>query len=270
MDKSMSIVSKVEQQKRAGRFNIYIADEFAFAVAETVLIRFNLFKGRELTPSLITEIKQADQEAKALQTAYVYLSQQLRSRYEVQQKLQQAEINTATIELILARLSAEHLIDDLAYAQSLVRTVANTSVKGPQVIKQLLYQKRIATDISERALNEYPVELQIENATKLYFQLAKRYQKLANFAKQQKIYQTLMQKGYSSAIIEQVVADNELPTDSTAEKQNLAHLAEKIWQRNRNLEPAKRTLKTKQALYNKGFQGDDINEIIATLASPEF
>lgn len=66
------------------------------------------------------------------------------------------------------------------------------------------------------------------------------------------------------------MADNELPTDSTAEKQNLAHLAEKIWQRNRNLEPAKRTLKTKQALYNKGFQGDDINEIIATLASPEF
>lgn len=261
----MQTISKVEQQKRAGRFNIYIADEFAFAVAETVLIRFNLFKGRELTPTLIEEIKQADQQAKALQTAYVYLSQQLRSRYEVQQKLQQVEINPVTIEMTLARLTTERLIDDLAYAQSLVRTVANTSVKGPQVIKQLLYQKHIAADISEQALTEYSQELQIENATKLYFQLAKRYHKLSNFAKQQKIYQTLMQKGYSATIIERVKTDNELTTDDDEEQQNLRHLAEKVWHRNRNIESAKRILKTKQALYNKGFQGDDINEIMAAL-----
>ncbi|MCM0598681.1 recombination regulator RecX [Periweissella fabalis] len=262
----MQVVSKVEQQKRPGRFNIYIADEFSFAVSETVLIKFNLFKGRELTKALIEEIKQADQEAKALQTAYVYLSQQLRSRYEVKQKLQLAEINTVTIENILKRLTEERLIDDVAFAQSFVRTIANTSIKGPKVIQQLLYQKRITNDVIEIALTEYSIELQLENATKLYFQLAKRYQKLAGFAKQQKIQQAMLQKGYDMEIIEQVKVRNVLPVDIDQEKQNLQREAEKIWYRNRKFEMGKRTLKTKQALYNKGFQSDDINTVMVTLS----
>lgn len=263
------IISKVEQQKRQGRFNIYIGNEYAFAVAETVLIKFNLFKGRELTPLLIDEIKQADQQAKALQVAYMYLSQQLRSTYEVKQKLRQAEVDENTIELIIERLTAEHLIDDLAFAQSLVRTLAKTSLKGPRIVQQTLIQKHIEPDVVTIALTEYQVEWQVENATKLYLQLAKRYQKLAGFAKEQKLSQSLFQKGYSQTIIQQVMQDNEISSDRDDELENLKQLATKLWQRNRRYDALKRKIKTQQSLYAKGFQIDDIQMYVTELAAKE-
>lgn len=263
------VVTKVEQQKRIGRFNIYIKNEYAFAVAETVLIKYNIFKGRELTPTLINEIKIADQHARALQLAYNFLSQQLRSAYEIEQKLRTAEIDDSTIEVIMQRLRAEHLVDDLSYAQSLVRTLGKTSLKGPRVIEQVLWQKHIAEQISKIAILEYGEEMQIENATKLYFQLMKRYQRLANFAKKQRVYQAMMQKGYTQKIITIVVDSNVIPIDDEQELINLNKWAEKIWQRNRNLTLEKRILKTKQSLYMKGFQGDDIQRVVDDLSSFE-
>lgn len=263
------VITKVQQQKRHNYFNIYVNNEYCFSVLENILIKFNLFKGRELNDLLITEIKQADQKLRALQMAYAFLSQQLRSEYEIENKLKQAEINEEIIAFVIERLKDERLLDDLLYAQSLVRTIAKTSLKGPGNIKQTLYQKHIDTGVSEIALKEYDSELQIENATKLYFQLHKRYQKLANYAKQQKIYQNLLQKGYSQTIITQVVTENNLPLDDELELDNVQRVAEKIWHRNREIAIGKRKIKTIQSLYNKGFQLEIIQEVVEQLVNLE-
>lgn len=267
MEKQM--ITKVQQQQRHNYFNIYVNNEYAFSVLENILIKFNLFKGRELNDHLINEIKAADQNLRALQMAYAFLSQQLRSEYEVEKKLRLADVDESTIGFVIRRLRDEHLLDDLVYAQSLVRTLAKTSLKGPGSVKQTLYQKHIAHGISEIALQEYPSELQIENATKLYFQLHKRYQRLANYAKQQKIYQNLLQKGYSQTIVTQVVTENNLPLDDELELDNIQRVAEKIWHRNRSLMLEQRKIKTIQSLYNKGFQLEMIQEVIEQLTNYE-
>lgn len=257
-------VSKVEQQKKKGRFNIYVKDEYAFSVAENVLIKFNIFKGRELDDKLMEEIKLADANAKALQTAYNYLSQQLRSSYEVKEKLMALDIEEQIIDSVLERLKRDNLIDDLNYAKSYVRTMSKTSLKGPNIITQGLIKKRINMNIIVDALVEYPKDLQLENAEKLYEQLTKRYKKLSVFARKQKTYQSLLQKGFTKDIIELIDVTNE-NTDHEEELSNLLISAEKIWQRNEKIEINKRKIKVKQSLYNKGFLGDDINNVLEKL-----
>ncbi|MDY3702578.1 MAG: recombination regulator RecX, partial [Limosilactobacillus coleohominis] len=49
-------ITKIEAQKRKGRYNVYLDGKFAFPVAESVLIKFRLMKGVELDADQIAAI----------------------------------------------------------------------------------------------------------------------------------------------------------------------------------------------------------------------
>ncbi|SUP53035.1 Regulatory protein recX [Weissella viridescens] len=70
----MPVVTKVTQQKRPGRYNIYLDDEFAIAVDENILIRFDLFKGTEVSDTMLAEVQAAEYEQKLMrQVCYMRL-----------------------------------------------------------------------------------------------------------------------------------------------------------------------------------------------------
>lgn len=46
----MAIITKVSAQKRQGRYNIFLDQEYAFSVSEKTLAEFVLLKGQELSP----------------------------------------------------------------------------------------------------------------------------------------------------------------------------------------------------------------------------
>ena len=43
------VITKIEAQKKKGRYNIYLNDAFAFGVDEATVVKYALFKGTELT-----------------------------------------------------------------------------------------------------------------------------------------------------------------------------------------------------------------------------
>ena len=45
----MAKISKITAQQRRGRYNVYLDGKYAFPVAESVLVKFRLMKGQELT-----------------------------------------------------------------------------------------------------------------------------------------------------------------------------------------------------------------------------
>ena len=49
----MAIITKVSAQKRQGRYNIFLDQEYAFSVSEKTLAEFVLLKGQELSPQKI-------------------------------------------------------------------------------------------------------------------------------------------------------------------------------------------------------------------------
>ena len=151
----MAKISKIEAQKRKGRYNIYLDGKYAFPVAESVLIQFRLMKGTELDEKQIAAIATADQQAKAYSRMLDYLSYQMRTESDIIKKLKEIDTPEEFVEPILKKLRGQQLIDDHAYAASYVRTMINTDLKGPGVIRQHLRQKGIGENDIDDALTQF-------------------------------------------------------------------------------------------------------------------
>ena len=237
-------ITMIQTQKKVGRFNIYINNKYAFPVSESVLIKYRLHKGQELDENLIEEIKLADDISKGYNAALNYLSYQLRTRKEVEDKLRSLDIH------------------DKNYAESYVRTMMNTSDKGPKVIKLNLSKKGIDDNIAEDALILYTDKLQVEKGVTLAEKLANRYSHDSYRNKQNKIKQSLLTKGFSYDIIDTIIQELDLIFDDDTEREILLEKANKLWSRYDNLDIKKRKFKIQQALFKQGFSFSDITSAL--------
>lgn len=258
-------VTMIEAQKRTGRYNVYLDGKYAFPISESVMIKYRIFKGMVIDKDLQTEIIAADDVAKAYNRALDYLSGQLRSEKEVTDKLKTLEIDDDVIESTLERLREFNLLDDQAYASAYVRTMRNTSDKGPIVIRQHLRQKGIGENLIDNALVEFKDDELAENGVAVAEKLAKHYARKPFSTQKQKVIQGLMTKGFQRETIDQVMNQIELTRDEDTETDLLTHEAQKVWRRNRRYDDRERLNRTKRTLYGKGYQFDDINRVLDTL-----
>lgn len=255
-------ITKIEAQKRQGRYNIYLDDQFAFGVAENVLIKYRLARGMEVDEQLERNLVDDDDVAKAYSRALDYLSHQLRAESEVVQKLKDLEIPIDKIPTVMGMLREQHLIDDQNYADSYVRTMMLTSDKGPTVIRQHLRQKKIGENLIDHSLDQYNEDQLLENATKLAEKQLKHYHKSPLKMRLQKVRQSLMTKGFKNDLITKVLDSLEVEDDPDEQWDNLSAEAEKIWHRNRRYDNRDRIMRTKRSLVGKGFAFEEINRWI--------
>lgn len=255
----MPTITKIAAQKQAGRYNIYLDGQYAFPVAESVLIKHRLLKGRVLDKVQIAQITTDDEIAKAYGTALDYLSYQLRTEHEVSQKLLSQGVPPAQIEMVCKKLRAEGLLDDRAYAAAFVRTVMKTELKGPAVIRQKLRAKRVGELEIDDALAQFTPAWQLTNATKLATKLLARYARQPARRQREKVQLGLRTQGYESDVVAAALAAAQPPAVSVDTTELLAREGEKIWQRYaRKASGYQLTMKVKQALFRKGFDYDEI------------
>ena len=152
----MAKISKIEAQKRQGRYNVYLDGHYAFPVAESVLVKFRLMRGVELDKDQVEAITTADQQARAYGKILDYLSYQMRSESEVLKKLRDLETPAEFVGPIMAKLRDQHLVDDQQYARSYVRTMMTTTLKGPGVIRQQLRLKKVGENFNHARRKHNP------------------------------------------------------------------------------------------------------------------
>ncbi len=68
------------QQKNKNRYNIFLADEYAFSVDEAILIEFGLRKGLELDEAAINKIVQKEKLYQFYTQSINYLSYRMRTK----------------------------------------------------------------------------------------------------------------------------------------------------------------------------------------------
>ncbi|MFL2030015.1 recombination regulator RecX [Loigolactobacillus zhaoyuanensis] len=259
----MPTITKITTQKRKGRYNIYLDEAYAFPVSESVLIKFRLAKGLEITPDLQAEIDTAEAHAQAYQMALNYLSYQLRTEMEVRIHLKQHDIPVAVRQQVVQRLYELNLLDDASYAASYVRTAMRTSDKGPQVIRTKLREKGITAEQITNALDLYTQQDLATNGLKLAEKLAQRYRQQSFQQRQQKIRQGLRQKGFDADVTNLVMSQLELVKDDDTEWTKLIEQGEKVWRKTARYSGYERKQKAKQQLYRKGFALDQIDHFLA-------
>lgn len=255
-------ITKIETQKRPGRYNIYLDQKYAFSVSESVLINFRLAKDMEIDDQLQKMILADDDVAKAYAKALNYLAHQLRAESEVVTKLKELELDEGVIDEVMQKLRDQKLLDDQNYADSYVRTIMLTSDKGPSVIRQNLRLKKIGENLIDRALEQYPEDRLLENGTKLATKQLKHYHHFPVKVRVQKVRQSMMIKGFKGDLITQILNNVTIEDDPDEEWESLNVQAQKIWQRNHKYDFRERTMRTKRSLFGKGYSTELINRWI--------
>lgn len=257
--KSFRMISKIEPQKRKGRYNVYVNDEFAFGVDEDVLIHYELKKGLHITQEFQNTIESEDSFYKAYEKTLNYLSHSLRTEKQISDYLFENEIGHFK-DRIIEKLKKSKLLDDLNYAETFVRSKANTNQKGPRNIEQDLKQKGIGDDDIMTALDEYPEEEQLENAIELAEKKWSRTKNSSEFETIQKTKNYLINKGYSFEIADQALAAFDTSKDTEDEYQDLVKQAEKAHRRYaRKHEGYQLDQRLRKFMYSKGFPNELIN-----------
>lgn len=260
----MPIITKITRGKNnPERYNIFLEEKFAFSVDETVLIRYQLTKGKELDQWTIEEMNFEDEVRKAFNKSLDFLSYRMRSENEVRQKLKDKEFGNAVIDEAVKKLYKLNFLDDRAFSEALMQTQIRSSKKGPKAIQQDMQKKGIDKQMQKDVLADFSEEEQLELAKELAEKIADKEKTKTPRQIEQKINDSLMRKGYSYSLIKQAIADLDLEKDEDQWTDIVAAQGDKLWRKySSKLTGYDLKSKVKQALYQKGFPKEVIEEYL--------
>lgn len=252
----MAKVTKIQAQKRKGRYNIYLDGKYAFPVAEATLIEFRLMKDVELTDQEVAEIQHSENVNKAYGDAVNYLSYQLRTEKEIKDYLYKKEYHKDAVEFSLKKLRELHYLDDDNYAKSFINTQLRTTANGPKIIEQKLVQKGVPNNIIQDKIAEIDQDILLENAVEFAGKQARK-QKRASFQQMlTKIRQSLYQKGFNGEITNEAIKKLDLEVDEDEELTKLKKMIDKVQHRYDT------QAKLINYLMTKGYHYDEIKRVL--------
>ncbi|WP_047152561.1 RecX family transcriptional regulator [Aneurinibacillus tyrosinisolvens] len=153
-DKPSSIITRLERQKKnKGRINVYIDEEFSFALHEDVLIKYRLTKGRQLDAEEMADILQAEEKNRAEQYGLRYLGYRPRTAEEVRQYLLQKGFPEHVCSDVTAEFIEKKYLDDGAYARQWIEERLRLKPRGRNLLRQELRNRGINNQTIEHAMN---------------------------------------------------------------------------------------------------------------------
>jgi regulatory protein len=210
-------ITQLLPQKRGTRFNLFTDDKFAFGVSSFVASKYKLTEGLEISPVDLENIYCEEQVEFLKQKAMDFLSARPRSEKEVRDKLklrysvhskktkyQLPDSKYQEIEAaVLAFLTKYRYLDDQKFAEWLVGQRLAQG-KGPQFIKQDLFQKGVDKDVIKSVLASLDTNKAL---AKTYKKGLKKYEKEPDpYKKKQKLYRYLASRGFNIDQINSVLS----------------------------------------------------------------
>ena len=139
----------------------------------------------------------------ARERAVFYLARFARTSKQVADYLKRKEFTPEQIQDALVYLKEHRYLNDDSFAESFIREKISHK-DGPYKIKQMLFQKGIAPDISDRLIAElYPVEVQQENAALLMQQKMRSIKSASSLerAEREKLFRFVASRGFNRYVI---------------------------------------------------------------------
>lgn len=193
----MKKITKIEYQKKnKERFNIYIDDEYGFAVDISILIKYSLKKGMELDDALIDEILLSEEEISVYNYGISVLSRYFKSEYELRLKMKNKGFKPQLIDNAISALKERKYLDDERYCEMFINDKINISKHGVRKIKEALYYKGIDKEIIEEKIKSISAESEEERALLLGEKKLLNIKENDNRKKMSKLSNYLLGKGF--------------------------------------------------------------------------
>ncbi len=206
MTNEKKVITLVEQQKgNKKRFNIYLNEEYAFAVHEDVLVSFHLYKGKEIEHHEMELICSTEEENKAWQKALRYINYKWRTESEVRNHLLQLDYEPLLVSNIIQRLKKMEFINDQQYATSYIEQRIRHKPRGKKMMEYELKKKGVNSSDIESGLQNISQEIEFQMAFELLHKRLHRYRDEEWKRAKQKMGLYLQNKGFNMEIIHRVL-----------------------------------------------------------------
>lgn len=211
----------------------------------------------------------------ALSRALHYLSWRSRTKSEVQQHLRDKAYTESEITEALHRLMDYGYVNDDAYMKQVTESILANPGKGKNTIKGKVRHKGIDDELISQHIESYHNQVDEKKAVLLARKLVKQSAKLPWRKIQEKMSRQLMSKGFDQEVIQKTlrwIEDNkdiyQLYEEHNDIRKNKARVdAEKLYIKWSKKEKDRRIIRSKvmQSLYQKGYDGDLIHQLLASL-----
>lgn len=203
----MSKITKIEQCKRnKERVNIYIDEEFAFAIYMELVYRFNLKVNEEVDKEKLIEIAKVENLSKCKDSALKTIERSYKTEKEIRDKLLNKEFDEETVEKTINFLKEYTFIDDLKFTKMYVKDRIRT--QGRNKIKYALIQKGVNKYLVDEVLEELDRNDEEERALliceKKYLSICKREED--DFKIKNKLIRYMLGRGYEYEVARNVVS----------------------------------------------------------------
>ncbi len=207
MDTPEKVVTKIEQQRgRKDRVSVFLNGEFAFGVHESLLVDFDLYRGKKLSEQAVAEILKAEERHAAKERAVRWLSYRSRSRKEIEQKLRLAKFGEEAIQFTLTELERLRFLDDSGFARLFAHDRLLRHPMGRRLLEKELRQKGIDSDVVAAVLTEaYAETSEAEMARQLLQKKAPQFKRLAPQKARQRAVRFLSQRGFDWEVIQEAL-----------------------------------------------------------------
>lgn len=138
---------------RGKRINVFLDGKFAFSLDAEVVAKEGLQVGQELSDGGIKVMTRSDRIHRCLDAAARYLGYRPRSESELRKRLQQRGFDEDSIDVVLARLKEQGLVDDMAFAQFWKDNRESFSPRSQWLTGLELKQKGVPGNIIDQVVN---------------------------------------------------------------------------------------------------------------------
>jgi regulatory protein len=206
-DRTDTVITSIEQQKRKQRYNIYINEQFAFGVHEDILIKHRLVKGQAIDQARMEMIVKDDELQQAYLNALKWLGVRARTSKEVRERLITKEYTEDIVEEVLRRLREQKYIDDTDFAKRWADERVRLHKKGRRWVRQELKEKGVPEQAIHDALSEVDEETEWVSALSLGQKRWGRGSSKSDepWQRKQRVLAFLVRRGYSVELASRVV-----------------------------------------------------------------
>ncbi|BDR56779.1 RecX family transcriptional regulator [Xylocopilactobacillus apis] len=259
----MSVITKIVKSKKGNDYDLYLDDHFFLTVSDNLLVELQLIKGKDLSETVVRQLKSQQEVSVAYNIALNKLSFSMRTVGEMRQALKKSDIPVNIINQVVDRLIEQGYLEDQKFAHIYMKELIKTSHYGPNTIRQKMRQKFLSEDLIEEELLNFDSGLQEDRIRNdIIKTLNRKMSRISanKFIEKEKL--KLVRWGYDLDLINHIASEFDLSQLKEEENDSLVKEGERLLARYEKLSPADKKQKIKQTLYRKGYSGSNINSFL--------
>lgn len=202
----MPQISSIERQKkRDNRVNVFVDGNFFVGLTDNELLRFDLYKGKNLEQEELDQIKDKSVYGKIKDKAMRLISIRPRSTKELKDKLILKKYNLSLIDKVLHDLKKEKFLDDKTFTKQWIYHRTEFSGHGKRRIESELFKKGVISEIIEKEIPKIKESQELLRALGIAQKKQPLIRETDKYKKREKLAAFLSRKGYSWEIIKKVL-----------------------------------------------------------------